>query len=183
MPRCLGVDPGLGKGWTTVVASSTLIINPLRSQLFCASTPLRIGYYETDGYFLLPPCMRRAVRETRDLLQEAGHTVSPAVPTSCSEAASLLSPAAAVLQGCIVFMVQGTTQQRLAEGNWKWGWEDGPNHVTGLAGWVPWVCERALGLVTWGAPSPSSTREPGSWGRGAVQVNQVPSRGSKGQAV
>uniref|UniRef100_A0A7M4FL82 Fatty-acid amide hydrolase 1 n=1 Tax=Crocodylus porosus TaxID=8502 RepID=A0A7M4FL82_CROPO len=78
---------------------------PFNEKLFCASTPLRIGYYETDGYFLLPPCMRRAVRETGELLQEAGHTVSPAVPTSCSEAASLLSPAAAALQGCIVFMV------------------------------------------------------------------------------
>uniref|UniRef100_A0A8C5S4C2 Amidase domain-containing protein n=1 Tax=Laticauda laticaudata TaxID=8630 RepID=A0A8C5S4C2_LATLA len=40
-----------------------------------SSTPLRIGYYDTDGYFLLPPCMRRAVHKTRKLLQEAGHTV------------------------------------------------------------------------------------------------------------
>ncbi|XP_059583770.1 vitamin D3 hydroxylase-associated protein isoform X3 [Alligator mississippiensis] len=53
---------------------------PFNEKLFCASTPLRIGYYETDGYFLLPPCMRRAVRETRDLLQEAGHTLVPFAP-------------------------------------------------------------------------------------------------------
>ncbi|XP_019356913.1 PREDICTED: vitamin D3 hydroxylase-associated protein-like [Gavialis gangeticus] len=53
---------------------------PFNEKLFCASTPLRIGYYETDGYFLLPPCMRRAVRETRDLLQEAGHMLVPFAP-------------------------------------------------------------------------------------------------------
>ncbi|XP_025062300.1 vitamin D3 hydroxylase-associated protein-like [Alligator sinensis] len=53
---------------------------PFNEKLFCASTPLRIGYYETDSYFLLPPCMRRAVRETRELLQEAGHTLVPFAP-------------------------------------------------------------------------------------------------------
>uniref|UniRef100_A0A452ICX2 Fatty-acid amide hydrolase 1 n=1 Tax=Gopherus agassizii TaxID=38772 RepID=A0A452ICX2_9SAUR len=48
---------------------------PFNEEVYSSSTPLRIGYYDTDGYFLLPPCMRRAVHETRTLLQEAGHTV------------------------------------------------------------------------------------------------------------
>ncbi|KAL7985120.1 hypothetical protein Chor_003690 [Crotalus horridus] len=48
---------------------------PFNQEIYSNSTPLRIGYYDTDGYFLLPPCMRRAVHETRKLLQEAGHTV------------------------------------------------------------------------------------------------------------
>uniref|UniRef100_A0A670XXW1 Fatty-acid amide hydrolase 1 n=1 Tax=Pseudonaja textilis TaxID=8673 RepID=A0A670XXW1_PSETE len=48
---------------------------PFNEEIYSSSTPLRIGYYDTDGYFLLPPCMRRAVHKTRKLLQEAGHTV------------------------------------------------------------------------------------------------------------
>ncbi|XP_044884759.1 vitamin D3 hydroxylase-associated protein-like isoform X2 [Mauremys mutica] len=53
---------------------------PFNEAVYSSSTPLRIGYYDTDGYFLLPPCMRRAVHETRTLLQEVGHTLIPFVP-------------------------------------------------------------------------------------------------------
>ncbi|XP_043347002.1 vitamin D3 hydroxylase-associated protein-like isoform X2 [Dermochelys coriacea] len=53
---------------------------PFNEMVYSSSTPLRIGYYDTDGYFLLPPCMRRAVHETRMLLQEAGHTLIPFIP-------------------------------------------------------------------------------------------------------
>ncbi|CAI5777243.1 Amidase domain-containing protein [Podarcis lilfordi] len=51
-------------------------------EVYSSSMPLRIGYYDTDGYFLLPPCMRRAVHETKKLLQEAGHTLVPFTPPS-----------------------------------------------------------------------------------------------------
>ncbi|CAM5136301.1 unnamed protein product [Eretmochelys imbricata] len=53
---------------------------PFNEKVYSSSTPLRIGYYDTDGYFLLPPCMRRAVNETRMLLQEAGHMLIPFIP-------------------------------------------------------------------------------------------------------
>ncbi|NWT68811.1 FAAH1 hydrolase, partial [Prunella himalayana] len=46
---------------------------PFNEEVYSSSTPLRVGYYDTDGYFPLPPCMRRAVRETRRALQAAGH--------------------------------------------------------------------------------------------------------------
>ncbi|NXQ30096.1 FAAH1 hydrolase, partial [Alaudala cheleensis] len=46
---------------------------PFNEQVYSSSTPLRVGYYDTDGYFPLPPCMRRAVKETRRALQAAGH--------------------------------------------------------------------------------------------------------------
>ncbi|XP_015277431.1 PREDICTED: vitamin D3 hydroxylase-associated protein-like [Gekko japonicus] len=51
-------------------------------EIYSSTAPLRIGYYDTDGYFLLPPCMRRAVHETRKLLQEAGHTLVHFTPPS-----------------------------------------------------------------------------------------------------
>ncbi|NXD17569.1 FAAH1 hydrolase, partial [Nothocercus nigrocapillus] len=53
---------------------------PFNEQVYLSSAPLRIGYYDTDGYFPLPPCMRRAVRETRDALRAAGHELVPFAP-------------------------------------------------------------------------------------------------------
>ncbi|NWX39609.1 FAAH1 hydrolase, partial [Steatornis caripensis] len=53
---------------------------PFDEEVYSSSAPLRIGYYDTDGYFLLPPCMRRAVQETRRALQAAGHQLVPFSP-------------------------------------------------------------------------------------------------------
>ncbi|NWR28481.1 FAAH1 hydrolase, partial [Tachuris rubrigastra] len=53
---------------------------PFNWEVYCSSTPLRVGYYDTDGYFPLPPCMRRAVKETRSALQAAGHQLVPFSP-------------------------------------------------------------------------------------------------------
>ncbi|NXD40443.1 FAAH1 hydrolase, partial [Copsychus sechellarum] len=62
---------------------------PFNEQVFSSSTPLRVGYYDTDGYFPLPPCMRRAVKETRSALQAAGHQLvlfsPPRVPYVMTE--------------------------------------------------------------------------------------------------
>ncbi|NWS10782.1 FAAH1 hydrolase, partial [Pachyramphus minor] len=53
---------------------------PFNEEVYCSSAPLRVGYYDTDGYFPLPPCMRRAVKETRSALQAAGHQLVPFSP-------------------------------------------------------------------------------------------------------
>ncbi|CAI5777245.1 Hypothetical predicted protein [Podarcis lilfordi] len=53
---------------------------PFREEIYSSSKPLRIGYYEDDGYFQPSPSMRRAVRETKNLLQLRGHTLIPFVP-------------------------------------------------------------------------------------------------------
>uniref|UniRef100_A0A8D0DYT5 Fatty-acid amide hydrolase 1 n=1 Tax=Salvator merianae TaxID=96440 RepID=A0A8D0DYT5_SALMN len=53
---------------------------PFREEIYTSSSPLRIGYYEDDGYFEPSPSMRRAVRETKNLLQAAGHTLIPFTP-------------------------------------------------------------------------------------------------------
>ncbi|XP_008107759.2 vitamin D3 hydroxylase-associated protein [Anolis carolinensis] len=60
----------------------TLPPMPFNEEVFSSSTPLRVGFFDTDGYFLLPPCMRRAVHTTKKLLQEAGHTLVPFTPPS-----------------------------------------------------------------------------------------------------
>ncbi|NXP76319.1 FAAH1 hydrolase, partial [Ramphastos sulfuratus] len=53
---------------------------PFNEEVYSSSAPLRVGYYDTDGYFPLPPCMRRAVQETRMALQAAGHELVPFPP-------------------------------------------------------------------------------------------------------
>ncbi|NXH92830.1 FAAH1 hydrolase, partial [Edolisoma coerulescens] len=53
---------------------------PFSEEVYSSSSPLRVGYYDTDGYFPLPPCMRRAVKETRRALQAAGHQLVPFSP-------------------------------------------------------------------------------------------------------
>ncbi|XP_052657434.1 vitamin D3 hydroxylase-associated protein-like isoform X2 [Harpia harpyja] len=53
---------------------------PFNEEVYSSSARLRVGYYDTDGYFPLPPCMRRAVRETREALQAAGHQLVPFSP-------------------------------------------------------------------------------------------------------
>ncbi|XP_009637124.2 vitamin D3 hydroxylase-associated protein-like [Egretta garzetta] len=53
---------------------------PFDEEVYSSSSPLRVGYYDTDGYFPLPPCVRRAVWETRGALQAAGHQLVPFSP-------------------------------------------------------------------------------------------------------
>uniref|UniRef100_UPI00398EC7E7 fatty-acid amide hydrolase 1 n=1 Tax=Pristiophorus japonicus TaxID=55135 RepID=UPI00398EC7E7 len=53
---------------------------PFNDKVFSSSTPLRIGYYESDGYWIPSASMKRAVMETKQLLEEAGHTLVPFTP-------------------------------------------------------------------------------------------------------
>ncbi|KAI2663217.1 Fatty-acid amide hydrolase 1 [Labeo rohita] len=53
---------------------------PFNQEVYESSEPLRIGYYENDGYLQSSPSMARAVRETKDLLEKAGHTLVPFQP-------------------------------------------------------------------------------------------------------
>ncbi|XP_027504643.1 vitamin D3 hydroxylase-associated protein isoform X2 [Corapipo altera] len=53
---------------------------PFDEEVYTSSNPLRIGYYEGDGYFQPSPSMKRAIQQTRKLLQDAGHTLVPFAP-------------------------------------------------------------------------------------------------------
>ncbi|KAG9460614.1 hypothetical protein GDO78_020684 [Eleutherodactylus coqui] len=55
-------------------------------QVYCSTRPLRIGYYETDGATMATPSMRRAVLQTKDLLERAGHELVPFTPPSVESA-------------------------------------------------------------------------------------------------
>ncbi|XP_051986458.1 fatty-acid amide hydrolase 1 [Xyrauchen texanus] len=53
---------------------------PFNQEVYESSKPLRIGYHENDDYFLPSPSMARAFRETKELLERAGHTLVPFKP-------------------------------------------------------------------------------------------------------
>ncbi|XP_077784895.1 fatty-acid amide hydrolase 1-like [Podarcis muralis] len=53
---------------------------PFNEQVYSSSQPLRIGYYVTDSFTMPSPSMRRAVLETKQLLEKAGHTLVPFKP-------------------------------------------------------------------------------------------------------
>ncbi|XP_018430685.1 PREDICTED: vitamin D3 hydroxylase-associated protein-like, partial [Nanorana parkeri] len=53
---------------------------PFRDEVYRSSERLVIGFYDTDGYFLPHPSERRAIQETKTLLEEAGHKLVPFAP-------------------------------------------------------------------------------------------------------
>uniref|UniRef100_A0A8B9CJZ5 Fatty-acid amide hydrolase 1 n=1 Tax=Anser brachyrhynchus TaxID=132585 RepID=A0A8B9CJZ5_9AVES len=59
---------------------STVPPLPFNEEVYSSTQPLRIGYYETDFFTMPSPAMRRAVRETKKLLEDAGHTLVPFAP-------------------------------------------------------------------------------------------------------
>ncbi|NWX77300.1 VDHAP protein, partial [Alca torda] len=56
---------------------STVPPLPFNEEVYASTQPLRIGYYETDFFTMPSPAMRRAVRETKQMLEDAGHTLVP----------------------------------------------------------------------------------------------------------
>ncbi|XP_014914367.1 fatty-acid amide hydrolase 1 [Poecilia latipinna] len=63
---------------------------PFNLQTYQSSKPLRIGYFEHDGYTQPPPSMVRGLREVKALLEQAGHTVVPYEPLRVSQAVNEL---------------------------------------------------------------------------------------------
>ncbi|KAM9324610.1 fatty-acid amide hydrolase 1 [Gastrophryne carolinensis] len=59
---------------------------PFNDKVYSNTGPLRIGYYETDGSTMATPSMRRAVLQTRELLEQAGHQLVPFSPPSMDAA-------------------------------------------------------------------------------------------------
>ncbi|XP_037763094.1 fatty-acid amide hydrolase 1 isoform X2 [Chelonia mydas] len=53
---------------------------PFNEEVFSSSRPLRVGYYDSDSFTMPGPSMRRAVLETKQLLENAGHTLVPFKP-------------------------------------------------------------------------------------------------------
>ncbi|XP_053549510.1 vitamin D3 hydroxylase-associated protein isoform X2 [Bombina bombina] len=59
---------------------------PFNEEVYSSSKPLCIGYYYTDGFTMATPSMQRAVMETKELLEKAGHKLVPFAPPSIEKA-------------------------------------------------------------------------------------------------
>ncbi|KAG8436965.1 hypothetical protein GDO86_007882 [Hymenochirus boettgeri] len=59
---------------------------PFNEEVFSSSRPLCIGYYDTDGITMPTPSMKRAVLETKTLLEEAGHKLVAFTPPLIDDA-------------------------------------------------------------------------------------------------
>uniref|UniRef100_A0A8C3WGK0 Fatty-acid amide hydrolase 1 n=1 Tax=Catagonus wagneri TaxID=51154 RepID=A0A8C3WGK0_9CETA len=64
---------------------------PFKEEVYRSSQPLRVGYYETDNYTMPTPAMRRALLETKQSLEAAGHTLIPFLPANIPHALEALS--------------------------------------------------------------------------------------------
>ncbi|XP_036613133.1 fatty-acid amide hydrolase 1-like [Trichosurus vulpecula] len=63
---------------------------PFREAIYASTKPLRIGYYASDGYTMPSPSMKRAVLDTKALLEAAGHTLVPFIPSNIDYAIEVL---------------------------------------------------------------------------------------------
>ncbi|XP_078527819.1 vitamin D3 hydroxylase-associated protein-like [Lissotriton helveticus] len=53
---------------------------PFNEEVYSSPRPLRVGYYETDGFIMPSPSMKRAVLEMKQRLEKAGHTLVAFTP-------------------------------------------------------------------------------------------------------
>uniref|UniRef100_A0A6Q2YRC9 Fatty-acid amide hydrolase 1 n=1 Tax=Esox lucius TaxID=8010 RepID=A0A6Q2YRC9_ESOLU len=77
---------------------------PFNQQVYQSGKPLRIGYYENDGYAMPSPSMSRALRETKVLLERAGHTLVPFSPPRVAYAMHELVVKGIAADGCATIL-------------------------------------------------------------------------------
>ncbi|KAM9129814.1 fatty-acid amide hydrolase 1-like isoform 1-T1 [Pangshura tecta] len=77
---------------------------PFNEEVFSSSRPLRIGYYDTDSFTMPGPSMRRAVLETKQLLENAGHTLVPFKPCRIEDLMFAICARGFFADGCSTFL-------------------------------------------------------------------------------
>ncbi|XP_050817664.1 fatty-acid amide hydrolase 1-like [Gopherus flavomarginatus] len=77
---------------------------PFNEEVFSSSRPLRVGYYDTDSFTMPGPSMRRAVLETKQLLENAGHTLVPFKPCRIEHLMFDISVRGLFADGCSTFL-------------------------------------------------------------------------------
>ncbi|XP_060685575.1 vitamin D3 hydroxylase-associated protein-like [Hemiscyllium ocellatum] len=77
---------------------------PFNEQVYTNTKRLRIGYFENDEYWIPTPSMKRAVRETKELLEEAGHTLVSFTPPKVYNAMNELVFPGLLADKCVTLM-------------------------------------------------------------------------------
>ncbi|KAM8930433.1 vitamin D3 hydroxylase-associated protein-like [Pelodytes ibericus] len=83
---------------------STVPPLPFNDKVYSSARPLCIGYYETDGFTMSTPSMKRAVLETKVLLEKAGHKLVPFTPPSVEKAVVELTMKGLLADGGSTFL-------------------------------------------------------------------------------
>ncbi|XP_077189995.1 fatty-acid amide hydrolase 1-like [Paroedura picta] len=76
---------------------------PFSEEVYSSSQPLRIGYYTTDSFTMSSPSMKRAVLETKHLLEKAGHVLVPFKPLQMEHFMNTLIPGGLFADGGATF--------------------------------------------------------------------------------
>nr|XP_056700762.1 fatty-acid amide hydrolase 1-like [Euleptes europaea] len=82
----------------------TVVPLPFNEEVYSSSQPLRIGYYSTDSFTMPSPSMKRAILETKHLLEKAGHMLVPFKPLHIEHFMSTLLPAGMFADGGATFL-------------------------------------------------------------------------------
>ncbi|XP_020639034.3 fatty-acid amide hydrolase 1 [Pogona vitticeps] len=77
---------------------------PFNEQVYSSSHPLRIGYYATDSFTMPSPSMKRAVLETKQLLEKAGHVLIPFQPIQVDHFMFNIGTRGVFADGCATFL-------------------------------------------------------------------------------
>ncbi|XP_067894148.1 fatty-acid amide hydrolase 1-like [Heterodontus francisci] len=83
---------------------------PFNDETYTNIKRMKIGYFESDGYWIPTPSMKRAIMETKQLLEEAGHTLISFTPPKMYYAMNEL-----IFQG--VLADQGATLRESLKGD------------------------------------------------------------------
>ncbi|MEE6495394.1 hypothetical protein FKM82_002033 [Ascaphus truei] len=77
---------------------------PFNEKVYSSSKPLCIGYYESDGFTMPTPSMRRAVLETKELLEKAGHRLVSFSPPRVDKSVYELALKGLLADGGVTFL-------------------------------------------------------------------------------
>ncbi|XP_043556023.1 fatty-acid amide hydrolase 1-like [Chiloscyllium plagiosum] len=77
---------------------------PFNEQMYTNTKRLRIGYFENDEYWIPTPSMKRAVLETKELLEKAGHTLVSFTPPNVYNAMNELVFPGLLADKCVTLM-------------------------------------------------------------------------------
>ncbi|XP_038616072.1 fatty-acid amide hydrolase 1 [Tachyglossus aculeatus] len=77
---------------------------PFNEKVYASTQPLRIGYYQSDNFTMPSPAMERAVLETKQRLEDAGHTLVPFLPEDVPSVMQDLAPSGLFSDGGETFL-------------------------------------------------------------------------------
>ncbi|NXK06371.1 FAAH1 hydrolase, partial [Herpetotheres cachinnans] len=138
---------------------STVPPLPFNEEVYCSTQPLHIGYYETDFFTMPSPAMRRAVQETKKLLEDAGHTLVPFELTNVDRVVFNFCIRGMFADGGASFLSKFKGElEKSSMGLFFW-LAKSPNWLKTVLSWIakPFAPKESLSQQPWGSTSTPPT--------------------------